>query len=149
MLKRACRMSKVVSWWIVVLALVIVCPAQALAQDDDDNDTERLITTTLVVAPLTTTTYLVRRFLEKLTDKKLEEVRLYLDHNAVALARDVTLGGGPTVVDLAQWLHLRPQQLPRFARRLRHHRASFLALLANPERDDRAVVALLTRLAGP
>lgn len=141
-------MGKMMASWLVAVLLIAVTPASAWAQDDDeDNATAGLITTTLVVSPLTTTSYLVQMLLESWTDKKLDEARLYMEHNATALARDVTLGAGPTIDDLAQAMGLPRRRHAAFGRGLRRERAAIVAMLAHPGEHAAAFVALLRRVS--
>jgi len=52
-----------------------------------------------------------------------------MEDNAVAMAHDITMGGGQTVEDLATMAGLEPEQHAAFARALRAERSQLVELL--------------------
>lgn len=129
---------------VVLLACLISSPA--LAQDADDSDVGGIwfvfpifSTVGYVLAPSTIVTTLV---IERWAARDMPD---YLRRNAVALARDIALGAGPTLADLAARLHRGDTR--RFARAMRQQRKPLLALLARGDELDDAGAAQFLRLA--
>lgn len=64
--------------------------------------------------------------------KDLEEAeksaQLYLEENSVQLTRDLQLGHGPLVNDLAVAMNIKPQNMPAFAKMLRANRQELAEL---------------------
>lgn len=120
---------------VVVLLGCVGVSAPAAAQSDEEVTAAWLVlsTTTTGIAGtiggIVLTIYLVSR------DSK-SAMKDYLRHNAVAVKRDVTLGGGATVDDIAFIIGVPAEHVPRFAVAVRERRKGLLSELGTTPIDD-------------
>ena len=76
-----------------------------------------------------------------ITDTLLGDIVMveeYMEDNAVAMAHDISMGGGTTVEDLAAMAGLEPSEHAAFARALRSKRVELVELLDPETIDTRA-----------
>lgn len=127
-----------------LLALMLV-PSSAFAQDIDWGQIVglNLLTSTSttsvmgmsVVSPITSTTSSMTETLFGSAD----HTDRYLEHNAVALAQDITMGGGQTIEDLAQLCGLEAEKHQAFAALVRRHRKELVQIMNGDPGSDRAL----------
>ena len=123
-----------------VLGLAVV-PMSANAQDRVRIDWEATLGVNLLTSSSTTSAalmYVTSPMLSTatttsdITDSILGDlyaVETYMEDNAVAMAHDITMGGGQTVEDLATMAGIEPAKHAAFARVLRAEREGLVELL--------------------
>jgi len=128
---------------IVVLAVVTLGSTPAYAQFYASNDRPALVTSTTTTTTAVVAGTIVLTVVLVMPDDDSSAMESYLRDNQVMLARDLSLGAGPTVEDLAAAFHVEDEDLAAFGRLLRSHRDALLRL-ADPARlDDRRAHAFV------
>ena len=124
----------------IVLGLAAV-PLSADAQERVRIDWEATVGVNLLTSSSTTAValmYITSPFLSTATTTSeitetilgdLYAVEAYMEDNAVAMAHDITMGGGQTVEDLATMAGVAPERHAAFARALRAEREGLVELL--------------------
>ncbi|MEM1347771.1 MAG: DUF3015 family protein [Myxococcota bacterium] len=131
--------------YILLLLAIASVPSSAFAQDIDWGPTIglNLLTST------STTSVLGMSFVSPISSStssttetlfgSVDHTDRYLEHNSVALAHDITMGGGETLEDLAQLCGLHPTKHAAFASLVRRHRKELVRIMNGVPGDDRAL----------
>ena len=113
---------------LVAVALLVTClPTKAFADhENEEAGVGLLLTTTL--GGLTTTGLGVWLTIHLVNKNKKEAMKTYIRHNATAMRRDITMGGGDTVDDLAEAFRVPENQHADFGQALRDKRETLVTL---------------------
>ena len=92
------------------------------------------ITTLGVMTTASTVVYITQRVTDHLLAKVFADAHQYMEHNAVALRQDVSVGSGETLEDLATIYRLQDEgEVSQLRRRVAEHRSELLAILGREE----------------
>ena len=126
---------------LATLLLVVGWSSVASAQflGLDDTGTEGILSTSstsTTIGALTTGGAVATIVAVTPKPSQNKALRAYLEANPADVRQSIALGGGESVVDLANFFHVAPENRPAFATLLREHRELLMPLLADDRVED-------------